>query len=331
MAAANVAVLGGGSWATALVKILNDNGTPVQWFIRDAEIVKSLQSVGRNPRYLSSVEFEPSFNTLHAKLDDAVVNADFVVVAIPAAFLEHSIEQHTVDIWKNKNVVSAVKGMVPGKNMILGDYFNQVLNVPLENFAVISGPCHAEEVAMEKLSYLTLASQNAELSGLLCKLLGTRYIKTTPSDDIYGTEYAAVMKNIYAIASGICQGLGYGDNFQAVLVSNAIEEMEKFVKAVHPISRDIKDSAYLGDLLVTAYSQFSRNRTFGMMVGKGYGVKTAQLEMNMIAEGYYASACVHEVNKQFNVEMPIAEAVYNILYNRYAPVMEIRLLSDKLS
>lgn len=331
MAGEKVAVLGGGSWATALVKIMNDNGTPVQWFIRDAEIVKSLQNVGRNSRYLSSVEFDPTFNTLHAKPNDAIANADVVIVAIPAAFLHASIEAGSVDSWKNKNVVSAVKGMVPGKNMILGDYFNQEKNVSLEDFAVISGPCHAEEVAMEKLSYLTLASQNPDLANTLCKLLGTRYIKATPSDDIYGTEYAAVMKNIYAIASGICQGLGYGDNFQAVLVSNAIEEMEKFVKAVHPISRDIKDSAYLGDLLVTAYSKFSRNRTFGMMVGKGYGVKTSQLEMNMIAEGYYASACVHEVNKNYKVEMPIAEAVYNILYNRYAPVMEIRLLSEKLS
>jgi len=331
VAGASVAVLGGGSWATALVKILNDNGTPVQWFIRDAEIVKSIQTVGRNPRYLSSVEFDPSFNALHATPKDALVASDTVIIAVPAAFLQSSIEALPVDAWKNKNVVSAVKGMVPGKNMILGDFFNQVLNVPFESFGVISGPCHAEEVAMEKLSYLTLASQNPELADTLCKLLGTRYIKTTPSDDIYGTEYAAVMKNIYAIASGICQGLGYGDNFQAVLVSNAIEEMEKFVKAVHPISRDIKDSAYLGDLLVTAYSKFSRNRTFGMMVGKGYGVKTSQLEMNMVAEGYYASACVHEVNKTYHVPMPIAEAVYNILYNRYAPVMEIRLLSDKLS
>jgi glycerol-3-phosphate dehydrogenase (NAD(P)+) len=326
-----VAMLGGGSWATALVKILNTNKIPVNWYIRDAEIIRALQSVGHNPRYLSSVSFELSFNNLHENISSAITSSDLVMIAIPAAFLESSIEKLPKDSWKNKKIVSAVKGMVPEKNMILGDYFNQCQNVSLENFGVISGPCHAEEVAMEKLSYLTLASQNQELSKLLCNLLNCRYIKASPSDDIYGTEYAAVMKNIYAIASGICHGLGYGDNFQAVLISNAIEEMEKFVKAVHPISRDIKDSAYLGDLLVTAYSQYSRNRTFGTMIGKGYGVKTAQLEMNMIAEGYYASVCVHEVNKQFKVEMPIAEAVYNILYNRYSPIMEIRLLSDKLS
>jgi len=326
-----IAMLGGGSWATALVKILNDNGTSVNWFIRDEAIVKSLQTVGHNPRYLSSVSFKQDFNQLTTDIHQAVSNADITVVAIPAAFLDDAVSGIGSDVWATKKVVSAVKGMVPVKNMILGDYFNQHLNVSLENFAVISGPCHAEEVAMEKLSYLTLASQNQTLAQRLCQLLGTRYIKTNPSDDIYGTEYAAVMKNIYAIASGICSGLGYGDNFQAVLISNAVEEMEKFVEAVHPISRDIKDSAYLGDLLVTAYSQFSRNRTFGMMVGRGYGVKTAQLEMNMIAEGYYASACVNEVNKQFKVDMPIAQAVYNILYNRYAAVMEIRLLCDKLS
>lgn len=326
-----IAVLGGGSWATALVKILNDNGIPVTWFIRNEAVIKSLQTVGHNPRYLSSVSFKPEFNTYTTNLTDALASSDTAIVAIPAAFLEESLSEIGNDVWSGKRVVSAVKGMVPGKNMILGDYFQTCKGVSFENFAVISGPCHAEEVAMEKLSYLTLASQNQTLANELCEYFGCRYIKTNPSDDIYGTEYAAVMKNIYAIASGICSGLGYGDNFQAVLISNAIEEMERFVEAVHPISRDIKASAYLGDLLVTAYSQFSRNRTFGMMVGRGYGVKSSQLEMNMIAEGYYASACVNEVNKTFNVDMPIAQAVYNILYNRYSPTMEVRLLCDKLA
>ena len=220
--------------------------------------------------------------------------------------------------------------MIPEDNLILVEYFNQQWNVAFENFAVVSGPCHAEEVALEKLSYLTIASQSEENRNAICSLLQCRFIFTTPSDDIWGTEYAAVLKNIYALGAGICNGLNYGDNFQAVLISNAIEEMERFVKAVHPIERDIKDSAYLGDLLVTAYSQFSRNRTFGNMIGKGYSVNSAQLEMNMIAEGYYATKCVYEVNRKYKVDMPIAQAVYNILYQKFSAAIEIQLLTKKL-
>jgi glycerol-3-phosphate dehydrogenase (NAD(P)+) len=324
-----VAVLGGGSWATALVKILNENGTPVQWFIRDADIVKSLQTTGHNPRYLSSVGFQVGFNSFHNNLGKAIGDADVVIVAIPAAFLEASVGTTDAQQWSDKNVVSAVKGMVPGKNMILAEFFHRQLHVPYERFAVISGPCHAEEVALEKLSYLTLASMNADLAEELCVALRCRFIKTTPSDDIYGTEYAAVMKNIYAIASGICSGLGYGDNFQAVLVSNAIQEMRRFVHALNPQPRDLSGSAYLGDLLVTAYSQFSRNRSFGNMVGRGYSVKSAQLEMNMIAEGYYAVKSIYELNRKLMVPMPITSAAYHILYEKISPAVEIELLREK--
>ena len=201
----------------------------------------------------------------------------------------------------------------------------------MDNIGVITGPCHAEEVAMEKLSYLTIASQNSKSADYVASQLACRYIKTTVSDDIYGTEYSAVLKNVFAIASGICHSLGYGDNFQAVLISNAIQEIKRFVDVVHPIDRDIKSSAYLGDLLVTAYSQFSRNRTFGGMIGKGYSVKSAQLEMNMIAEGYYGVKCVYEINKQYQVDMPITNAVYNIVYEKISPAIEMKLLSDQLS
>jgi glycerol-3-phosphate dehydrogenase (NAD(P)+) len=220
---------------------------------------------------------------------------------------------------------------VPDENQIIGEFLNQRYNISFDNFMVISGPCHAEEVALEKLSYLTIASGDTELAACFAGMLTTRYISTIVSDDIYGTEYAAVLKNVYAIASGICHGVGYGDNFQSVLISNAIRELERFVEAVHPIDRDIKESAYLGDLLVTAYSQFSRNRTFGNMIGKGYTVTSAQLEMNMIAEGYYAVNCLHQVNKQYKVFMPICSAVYSILYEKRNPAMEMKHLAAQLS
>lgn len=202
--------------------------------------------------------------------------------------------------------------------------------VPLEQIAVISGPCHAEEIALERLSYLTFASNDLKMARSVAQTFDCHYVKTSISDDIYGTEYAAVLKNVIAIAAGICHGLRYGDNFQAVLISNAIQEIERFVAAVHPIHRDIKSSAYLGDLLVTAYSQFSRNRTFGTMIGKGYSVKSAQMEMLMIAEGYFAVKGIKEINKHYNVHMPITNAVYNILYERISPTMEIRLLTEEL-
>jgi len=228
-------------------------------------------------------------------------------------------------------MVSAIKGIVPENNVIVGEFFHNRYKISYQDIGVISGPCHAEEVAMEKLSYLTVACQDTDKAELLASKLECRYIKTTVSDDIYGTEFSAVLKNIFAIASGICHGLGYGDNFQAVLISNGIQEIKRFVDTVHPIDRDIKDSVYLGDLLVTAYSQFSRNRTFGSMIGKGYAVKSAQVEMNMIAEGYFAVKCIKEVNKNYQVDMPITDAVYNILYERISPVIEMKILADRLS
>jgi len=233
--------------------------------------------------------------------------------------------------FKGRVVFSAIKGIIPDDLLIIGDFLHEKIGIPIHQIGVITGPCHAEEVAMEKLSYLTIASQNKETATKLATLMSCRYIKTSVSDDIYGTEYSAVIKNIIAIASGICHGVGYGDNFQAVLISNAIQEIERFVEAVHPVNRDIKDSAYLGDLLVTAYSSFSRNRMFGTMVGKGYSVKFAQLEMNMSAEGYYATKCIYELNKKYNVHLPITNAVYRVLYEKIAPRIEMKLLSDQFS
>lgn len=326
----NIAVIGSGSWATALVKILTEGNNAVNWWIRNEEVLSAIQQHKHNPKYLSSVQLKNELLCLSSNLEETISAAEIIFIVVPAAFLKNTLSCLPKDIFQNKIIVSAVKGMIPDDNLIQAEFFNQQWKVPFENFAVVSGPCHAEEVALEKLSYLTIASQSEETRNAVCKLLACRFIFTTPSDDIWGTEYAAVLKNIYAIASGICNGLNYGDNFQAVLISNAIEEMERFVKAVHPIDRDIKDSAYLGDLLVTAYSQFSRNRTFGNMIGKGYSVKSAQLEMNMIAEGYFAAKCVYEVNKKFGVDMPIASAVYNILYQKFSAAIEIQLLTKKL-
>lgn len=328
-----IAVIGGGSWATAIIKILTDNSAPKEifWWIRNEETLQHIRKFRHNPSYLSSVEICVNPENLSTQIKEVVEKAEVIILNVPAAFLKDALLGLTDASFTGKKIISAIKGIVPDENQIVGDFIHQHYQFPLDQFLVLSGPCHAEEVALEKLSYLTLACQDKKLAADLSCYFNTRYIKTNISDDIYGTEYAAVLKNIYAIASGICHGIGYGDNFQAVLISNAIREIKRFVDAVHPINRDINESAYLGDLLVTGYSQFSRNRTFGNMIGKGYTVNSAQLEMNMIAEGYYASNCLHEVNKKYNVDMPISKAVYGVLYEKNSPVAEMKQLAELLS
>jgi glycerol-3-phosphate dehydrogenase (NAD(P)+) len=328
-----ILVVGGGSWATANIKMLLDNSTEKEifWWMRNPQAVQHIQQFRHNPNYLSSAEINLPPHHISTHLKHLLTQADLLLLNVPAAFLKDAIRDITPADLQGKKIVSAIKGIVPDENLIICDFMHKRYQVPLDHFAVLSGPCHAEEVALEKLSYLTIASRDAALAGCFAGLLRNRYIKTIVSDDIYGTEYAAVLKNIYAIASGICHGVGYGDNFQSVLISNAIRELKRFVDAVHPINRDIKESAYLGDLLVTAYSQFSRNRTFGNMVGKGYTVKSAQLEMNMIAEGYYAVNSLHQINKNYKVSMPICEAVYSVLYEKGNPVTEMKHLAEQLS
>ncbi|WDF56409.1 NAD(P)H-dependent glycerol-3-phosphate dehydrogenase [Mucilaginibacter sp. KACC 22063] len=328
-----VAIIGGGSWATANIKMLTDNtvNKEIFWWMRNEEAVEHIRRFKHNPNYLSSVEIKLPEQNISTDLKDIISKADFILLNVPAAFLKDALSGITAEDLKGKYLVSAIKGIVPDENQIIGDFLHQHYQIPFDHFLVLSGPCHAEEVAFEKLSYLTIASRDTALASCFANMINTRYIKTIVSDDIYGTEYAAVLKNIYAVASGICHGIGYGDNFQSVLISNAIRELKRFVDTVHPIDRDIKESAYLGDLLVTAYSQFSRNRTFGNMIGKGYTVKSAQLEMNMIAEGYYAVNCLHEVNKQYNVNMPICEAVYAILYKKRIPAVEMQRLAEQLN
>ncbi|MGE6218717.1 NAD(P)H-dependent glycerol-3-phosphate dehydrogenase [Nubsella zeaxanthinifaciens] len=330
---AKIAMIGGGSWATAIIKMLSDNETEkeVFWWMRNEEAIDHIRNYKHNPSYLSAVEIKLKPENVSSDIAQIIAEADFIILNVPAAFLGDSLRNISPEQLKGKKVVSAIKGIVPEDNLIIGDFLHQKYHLPYEDILVISGPCHAEEVALEKLSYLTIACTNVNNADRFSQLLRTRYIKTNISDDIFGTEYAAVLKNIYAVASGICHGVGYGDNFQAVLISNAIREIKSFVDVVHPIARDINESAYLGDLMVTAYSQFSRNRTFGNMIGKGYTVKSAQLEMNMIAEGYYAANSMHLINEKYGVDMPICEAVYRILYERQSPHVEMKLLTEKLS
>lgn len=329
----SIAVVGGGSWATAIVKILGDNPEEkdVYWWMRNKDSIEHIKKYRHNPHYLSSVETKVSEHRISSNLKELISGCDIVLLNVPAAFLKEALCDISTEDLKGKKIVSAIKGIVPEDNLIIGEFMNRNYQIPFSDIIVISGPCHAEEVALEKLSYLTIACQDLSLASSFAAMLNTRYIKTNVSDDIYGTEYAAVLKNIYAVASGMCHGVGYGDNFQAVLISNAIREIEDFVAAVHPIDRDIKESAYLGDLLVTAYSQFSRNRTFGNMIGKGYTVRSAQLEMNMIAEGYYAVYCLHQINKVYKVNMPICRAVYAVLYENHSPQIEMKLLSEQLT
>ncbi len=326
-----VAVIGGGSWATALVKLLCNHQQSVGWWMRNEEAVSHIQQYKHNPRYLQSVQFDTSQLIVSTNLSEVITPAKIVVIATPAAFLTKIFDSISEDLFKDKIVFSAVKGIIPEHNSIPARYIHKTFGTPYEKIGIICGPCHAEEVALERLSYLTIGCSDIDIAQEMSEMLSCRYIKTTTTDDLFGTEISAVLKNVYALVAGICHGLGYGDNFQAVLISNAIQEIERFIDVVSPVHRDTKSSAYLGDLLVTAYSNFSRNRTFGFMIGKGYSVKSAQLEMNMIAEGYFATKCLIEINKKFNVDMPILTAAYNILYERISPIIEIKILSDKLS
>ena len=324
-----IGIIGSGSWATAIARMIMCNTKHLNWYLRNRKNIETFKLTGHNPNYLTSVQFATENIYFSSDINEIVRQSDVLIFAVPSAFLKSALESLTEPI-SDKYVISAIKGLIPDDNMIVGSWIHKNLGVPINHIGIISGPCHAEEVAFERLSYLTIACQDIRLAKEYADLISCHFIKTTITDDIYGTEYSAVLKNIMAIASGIFHGLGYGDNFQAVLISNAIQEMKRFVDTVHPIVRDIKSSAYLGDLLVTCYSQFSRNRTFGTMLGKGYSVKSAQMEMLMVAEGYYAVKCIKEINDKYQVNMPITDAVYNIIYEKVSPVIECMLLTDQL-
>ncbi len=322
-----VALLGSGSWATAIAKILHTNVKQLNWYIREPEIIDGIVTNNSNPLYVSDIKFNTDKLFVTNNPNEAVANADIIIFCVPSKFAVSLCDLITADL-SQKQLVTAIKGIEPNEIVLISEYLQQRFSVTSTNMAVVSGPCHAEEVALERLSYLTIGSPNAELSQELSELFSVHFIKTCTSQDIIGIEYSAVLKNIMALATGIAHGLGYGDNFTSVLISNAIQEIKRFLDTTAPTVRDINDSVYLGDLLVTAYSQFSRNRAFGMMIGKGYSVKSAELEMNMIAEGYYGVYCINHINKQFNVNMPITQAVYKILYEKVSPKKEFKLLSD---
>lgn len=328
-----VGVIGSGSWATAMIKMLTDNANKkeIYWWVREEQDITYIKAYKHNPKYLSAVEIKVKDEYISSDARSVAQRADIIVLNTPAAYLKLALKDLTKEDFAGKIVVSAIKGIIPEEKQIVGDYIKSTYGVPLENIVVVGGPCHAEEVSQEKLSYLTFGCKDEEKAALVSQLYRTRYISTVVSTDMLGIEYGAVLKNIYALAVGMCHGLGYGDNFQAVLVSNAIREMESFVNAIDQAPRDIKASAYLGDLLVTAYSQFSRNRTFGNMIGKGYTVQSAQLEMNMVAEGYYASACIQGISARFGLELPICDMVYAVLYERKSARAEVAKLAQKFS
>ena len=322
-----IAVMGGGSWATAIAKIALTKAETINWYMRRDDRIADFKRLGHNPAYLTSVKFDIKRINFSSNINDVVRESDTLIFVTPSPYLKSHLKKLKTKL-KDKFIISAIKGIVPDENLIVSEYFTEEYNVPPESIAVIAGPCHAEEVALERLSYLTIACPDTAKAQIVAERFASSYIKTSVSNDVAGIEYGSVLKNVYAIAAGICNGLKYGDNFQAVLMSNAVQEMDRFLTTVHPLARNVYDSAYLGDLLVTGYSNFSRNRAFGTMIGKGYSVKSAQIEMEMIAEGYYGTKCIKEINKHYHVNMPILDAVYNILYERISPSIEIKLLTD---
>jgi glycerol-3-phosphate dehydrogenase (NAD(P)+) len=325
-----VAVIGGGSWGTALVLLLSNNLEEVNWWVRNQSAIDYINNYHRNPKYLSYTELPVDKLKLSTSMQEIIDDSDILVLAIPAAFLKSSLIEAGITSLKEKFVVSAIKGIVPEHNMVISEFLETYYGAEHSNIGFIAGPCHSEEVAMQKLSYLTLSGGDKEVVERISLNFRTWYLKISVNNDLKGTEYAAVMKNVIAIASGIASGLNYGDNFVAVLIANSVQEMKRLLNAVSPIPRDTSASVYLGDVIVTAYSNFSRNRLFGTLLGKGYSLKATMAEMNMVAEGYYAVKSLMEISHNLGLEMPVMQSVYNIIYQGISPFIEFRILSEKL-
>ena len=322
-----IAIIGGGSWATAIAKIVIGKTDHIGWYIRRDDSIENFRRMEHNPNYLTSVRFNVDKIFFSSDLNKIVEAYDTLVFVIPSPYLKNHLKKLKTRL-RDKFIITAIKGLVADDNLACSEFFHNVYDVPISSLACIGGPSHAEEVALERLSYLTVGCSDQDKAQAFADVIASEYIKTKTSSDVLGIEYSSVLKNVYAIAAGICSGLKYGDNFQAVLMANAVQEMSRFLSAIYPLERNVYDSVYLGDLLVTGYSNFSRNRTFGTMIGKGYSVKSAQIEMEMIAEGFFGTKCMKEKNRHMHVNMPILDAVYNILYERISPQIEIKLLTD---
>lgn len=296
-----------------------------------------IQNRHHNPNYLTSVRFLPEMIRLTDNLQEVVENCDDIIVCVPSAYVQGVIESIDKDLWKGKNIISAIKGILPDSNLLLNDYLAGYINYDIQQYVAITGPCHAEEVAQERLSYLTFSGLNDGLTSGIAKAFQNDYIYTTHNHDIWGAQFAAVLKNIYAIGAGMAHALDYGDNFLSVFITNCYREMYQYLEAhfekVHPANEhpDFHTSAYLGDLLVTCYSLHSRNRTLGTMLGKGYSVKAAILEMSMVAEGYYAARGMQAISKSFSIDIPIASAIYKVLWENQNPADMFAELEKKLS
>ncbi len=341
-------ILGSGSWGTAMAKILTDNGQSIYWWNRSETAIQQFKARSHNAQYLPSARFDMQQLHLTTNALEVVQNVAVIVIAIPSAYAIEALGKLPKNIFEGKKIVSAIKGILPHENLLLNDYLKANFNVPLDNYFAVLGPCHAEEVAQEKLSYLTFTGIDTAVTIEIAKYFKTPYINTIVNKDIYGVQYAAVLKNIYAVAAGIAHGLDYGDNFLSVLIANSADEMAGFLRKAGIINAEVgyiehkksstvlnahnnyAASVYLGDLLVTCYSLHSRNRSFGNMIGKGYSVKAAQLEMSMVAEGYYASQCMFIINKEIMADMPIATAVYDILWNGLQAKEGFRQIEEEL-
>ena len=332
----NFGIIGSGSWATALAKILTDKKHSINWWIRNQDTIKHIEEKGNNPHYLSSAKFDTSLLNMSVDVKEVVAKSDVLVVAVPSAYAEESLAKLKPEDWKGKKVISAIKGLLPEKNILLNYYLQKQFNIPLEDYFAVLGPCHAEEVAEEKLSYLTFSGTDITTASEIASHFTNDYISTIVNHDILGVQYAAVLKNIYALGAGIAHGLGYGDNFLSVYIANAADEMAGFLKKfgaehitvgehdgedpiTHRKTPNYAASVYLGDLLVTCYSLHSRNRGFGKMIGEGKSVSAIKSEMNMVAEGYNAAKCIYNINKSVDAAIPIAETVYKILWEDVKP------------
>lgn len=323
-----IAVLGGGSWATAISKILLEKEETINWYMRRDDRISDFIRLGHNPAYLSDISFDTNRIHFSSDINKIVEESNTLILVTPSPFLKSHLSKLTTDV-SDKYIVSAIKGIVPDENLSVSEYFHKMYHVPDNDIVIISGPSHAEEIALERLSYLTIGCSDKDKAQSFAGIMQNDYIKTKVSEDVLGIEYGAVLKNVYAIAAGICYGQKYGDNFHAVLISNAIREMDRFLTAISPYKRNIDESVYLGDLMVTGYSNFSRNREFGTMIGKGYSVKSAQIEMDMIAEGYYGTKCIEEINKKYRIRMPILDTVYSILYEKKNALSAIAKLTNE--